>query len=120
MLRRLVFLIVITLLPSWHSVGFEEWRTVKSWAGEGMKETDTFVVKSRKWRIKWKTHGEKFEGGSILQIYVHKEDGTMVTLAANKQGEGEDVSYVRSGPGEHYLVISSANVRWNVEVQDQR
>ena len=43
-----------------------------------------------------------------------------MTLAANKQGTGEDVSYVRSGPGRHYLKINSGNVEWEVTVEDQR
>jgi hypothetical protein len=42
------------------------------------------------------------------------------TVAANKQGIGSDVSYVRSPPGRYYLAINCANVDWLVRVEDQR
>lgn len=96
-----------------------EWRVVQTWKGSGIKETETFSVASREWRIHWETRNEPFAGAGILQIYVHQEDGTLVSLAANKQGTGSDTSYVRSA-GKHYLQINSANVDWVVTVEDQR
>jgi len=95
------------------------WRAVKSWRGNGMKETETFSVASREWRIKWESANEAFAGAGILQIMVYSEDGTLVTLTANKQGVGSDTSYVRTGPGKHYLMMSSANMDWSVSVEDQ-
>lgn len=112
-------LLAAALLNCGESTNASAWTTVKTWSGEGTKERETFSVRSREWRINWKTSGEKFEGAGIFQIYVHSEDGALVSLAANKQGVGEDTSYVRSA-GRHYLKINSANVHWRVEVQDQR
>jgi hypothetical protein len=96
------------------------WHTVRSWAGEGIRETESFHVASREWRVTWKSSGEPFPGAGILQIYVHRADGTLVTLAANKQGPGSDTSYVRDAPGQFYLSINSANTKWHVLVEDQR
>lgn len=95
------------------------WHTLKEWQGSGMKETETFTPATREWRIRWKTSNESFAGAGILQIYVYDANGGMVSLAANKQGVGEDVSYVRSF-GKHYLMINSGNVNWHITVEEQR
>ena len=38
------------------------WRAVKSWGGNGIKETETFSVASREWRIKWESAKIKIRG----------------------------------------------------------
>jgi hypothetical protein len=96
------------------------WQQVKRWTGSGMKQTETFSVASREWRITWTASNEPFAGAGILQIFVYDENGGMVTLAGNKQGTGSDVSYVRNPPGRYYLMINSGNVDWDVAVEDQR
>lgn len=96
------------------------WQVVKRWTGSGIKETETFSVASREWRISWTASNEAFAGAGILQVYVHNERGEMVSLAANKQGTGGDISYVRAPPGRFYLTINSGNVNWDVTVEDQR
>jgi hypothetical protein len=98
-----------------------EWQTVQDWSGSGIKQTESFTTGSREWRIYWKTRNEPFARAGILQITVHQADNdAVVTTAANKQGIGSDVSYVRSPPGRYYLAINSANVDWLVRVEDQR
>jgi hypothetical protein len=94
------------------------WRTVASWSGSGMKETESFNVESREWRISWETSNEPFAGAGLLQIYVYNDQGEMVSLAANRQGLGRDVSYVR-GKGRFHLMLNSANIDWSVMVEDQ-
>jgi hypothetical protein len=125
MIRRLVLGATLALVPTVGLVsgpadGSAAWATVVEWSGSGIKETETFQVASREWRIAWETRNEAFKGAGIFQIMVHDEAGKLVTLAANKQGVGKDVSYVRSGPGKHYLMINSGNVDWTVKVEDQR
>jgi hypothetical protein len=97
-----------------------EWWKIKNWQGSGTKETESFSVNSREWRISWQTQNEPFAGAGIFQIYVYNEGGEMLSVAANKQGIGQDVSYVRAKPGRFYLQINSANVDWSVVVEDQR
>lgn len=96
------------------------WQPIKRWTGSGMKQTETFSVASREWRISWKTSNEAFAGAGLLQLLVYDDGGNLVTLAANKQGIGSDVSYVRGKPGRYYIMISSANVNWDVTVENQR
>jgi hypothetical protein len=46
-MRRLLLLgFVFTAMLAW-----AEWRPVKSWAGTGMKQTESFEIASREWRI---------------------------------------------------------------------
>ena len=95
------------------------WRTVARWSGNGMKQTQTFSIRSSEWRISWKTTREAFAGAGILQVYVYGAAGELVSLAANRQGVGSDVSYVHAQPGRFYLDIGSANVDWEVVVEDR-
>lgn len=97
-----------------------EWTEVISWRGSGIKETESFAVASREWRIRWKSGNEPIAGAGFLQIFVYGNDGSMVSLAANNQGPGEDVSYVRAPPGRYYLTINGANIDWDISVEDQR
>ncbi len=112
----LALLVVVGALVDARAV---EWRSVKTWTGSGIKETEGFDIQSREWRVSWETKNEAFAGAGIFQIYVHNDKDELVSLAANKQGTGKDVSYVR-GKGRFYLKINSGNVDWSVTVEDQR
>jgi hypothetical protein len=94
------------------------WQAVKSWKGSGMKETESFDIANREWRINWKASNEQTAG--ILAIMVHDQNGGLVSMAANAQGEGSDTSYVRGKPGKYYLAITSANIDWEITVEEQR
>jgi len=96
------------------------WTEIASWSGSGIKETETFRTSSREWRVRWRTSNEVFAGAGIFQIMVYDEDGSLVTMAANKQGTGNDVSYVCSSPGRHHLMLNSGNVDWDVAVEEVR
>lgn len=91
--------------------------TIQTWRGTGMKQTERFTTTRPEWRIRWTSQNPKF-AGSLLQVYAYDANGAMVALAANIQGPGSDVSYVRSTPGTHYLMISSANIDWVVTVEE--
>ena len=95
-----------------------EWREVKSWSGTGIKTTETFQITGKEWRINWTAKNEQVAG--VLQIFVYDKNNNLVALAANQQGEGSDVSYVREKPGSYYLTINSANVKWTVKVEELR
>lgn len=119
MIRIAILLAVVAAcFPTAVSAQENEWTTLKNWSGSGMKTTESFRVTDREWRIEWETSNEPFPGAGIFQIFVHKaDDDALVTLAANKQGTGSDVTYVRSVPGRFYLTLNSGNVDWRVQVQ---
>lgn len=107
-----------TSRPAPASAPAPTWQTVKEWSGSGIKTTESFEIKSREWRIEWKSSNEQVAG--VTQIFVYDDSDSLITLAANHQGAGGDVSYVRARPGRFYLTINSANVDWKVKVEDQR
>ena len=100
----------------------KNWVTIAEWQGEGMRSTETFITQTNEWRINWETYDELFEGASILQIYVYDANNNdlFIDLVANVQGESIASSYVRAAPGRYYLDISSANIKWNVVVEEKR
>lgn len=97
------------------------WTEVASWSGSGIKNTETFQVSSREWRINWETSNENIAG--IFQVLVYDANGSNqmpVSIPVNAQGVGSDTTYIREGPGAFYLEINSANVDWKITVEDQR
>jgi tetratricopeptide (TPR) repeat protein len=93
------------------------WAVVKSWSGGGTKETELFSVSGGEWRIAWECRSVASPGSGIFQIEVKNGAGRLVSVAANQQGAGADVSYVHAPAGEYYLTINSANVNWRVRVE---
>lgn len=83
-----------------------EWKEVKVFEGESIKDTESFKINSEEWRINWSTTPGELEDMNF-QIYVYDKDKNLVGVAANVVGKSEDVSYQR-GNGEYYLSINSA------------
>ena len=98
------------------------WVTIAEWQGEGMRSTESFLTQSREWRINWRTYDEPFENAGILQIFVYdaNTDDIFIDLVANVQGPSEANSYVRTPPGEYYLEIISANIKWEITIEEKR
>jgi len=118
--QKLPAIVALVALLASSSMAAAEWQRVANWTGNGTKQTESFSVASREWRISWETTNEAFKGAGIFQIYVYDDEDKLVTLAANKQGVGKDTSYVRAAPGRFHLMINSGNVDWSVVVEDQR
>ncbi len=92
----------------------QTWKKIKSWNGNGIKNTESFIIKSDEWRIKWTNKG------MLLQIYVYPKDKSafsLFDLAANTTEPGSDVSYFHK-PGEYYLTISAIG-GWSVIVEEK-
>jgi len=82
-------------------------RVVAKYSGSGMKTTRPFTVDSS-WEIQWKA------SGMIFQVYLQSEDGQMVDILANQQGEGEGSSY-NPKAGTYYLEINAMG-EWEVKI----
>jgi len=92
------------------------WVVVKTWQGDGIKDTEDFVV-GNEWRIDWDFSPGQYAG--IIQIYVYRSDTRqLVNLVANTQKAGSDSSFQR-GAGTYYLKVNSTG-GWKVAVQDFR
>ena len=83
------------------------WRTVKVFQGSSIKNTETFYISSREWRISWITRPGKY-GDMNFQIYVYEDkQNSFPQVVANVIGYSKDSSIMR-GSGNYYLTINSA------------
>ena len=94
------------------------WKEVRKFSGSGPKETESFDVASREWRITWRA--KPTETAGYFGVTVHDSEDKLVSLAANTATGGGDTSYVRGRPGRYYLKINSANMAYGIVVEDQR
>jgi len=79
---------------------------IASWSGSSTKNTETFHIPSKEWKLSWNTQPGK-HGDMNFQIYVYNLDGSLKNVAANVIGESSDYSIIR-GSGDYYLMINTA------------
>ena len=117
---RWALIAFIVLSFSYSIANATTWHEVARWDGYGMKNTDTFYIKSRKWRVTWSFNSED---GSFV-IIAKREDGSASDLVANRlvEGSASGSTILRFGPGECYLDISCTGPAnsWTVIVEDKR
>jgi hypothetical protein len=99
-----------------------DYTPVKSWSGAGTKETETFTITTREWRVTWTAVAERadFAGGAKnFDIGVYKDGGSQFPLSSISAGASETKgeSFVR-GAGRYYLKISALNAKWTVAVDE--
>ena len=82
----------------------------RRWEGGGPKTTEIFSVGQRDWALAWTSNAD------FLSVMVYRENGDLVSLAANVQGESSDVTSLHSGPGRFYLEINSIGGNWSVGI----
>lgn len=94
----------------------KKWIKIGSWSGDGIKETENFILYDGQSRINWQT----FDNGGIFQIYVYDSGGDLVNLAANVSDSSKDTTYLHLSKGEYYMQINSALTKWKVELEEQK
>jgi hypothetical protein len=87
---------------------------VAEWQGASIKNTETFEVASKEWKIFWATRGDS---NFSITVYDANTD-KMVDLVANIIGSGSDTSVIR-GKGRFYLKIL-ASQDYKIQIYDQR
>jgi FtsZ-binding cell division protein ZapB len=80
---------------------------IVEFSGSGGKSTRPFTVPSG-WEIQWDSQG------SIFQIFLYKEDGSIVGVAANQQGAGKGTSY-QPKAGKYYLKVNTLD-KWKIRI----
>lgn len=94
----------------------KSWQIVKTWQGDGIKDTEDFTVGDQ-WRIDWDYTPGPY--GGIIQIFVYDaKTKQLVDLVANTQKAGADSSFQRAA-GTYYLKVNATG-GWKVDVQDMR
>ncbi len=90
-----------------------EWSRIVGWEGNGAKTTEPFTIDGTMWRIKWEN------SGLLLQVFLYRLNGDLVSVPINTSEKGKDVSYVYE-KGEFYITINATG-KWriNIEQKDQ-
>ncbi len=91
-----------------------EWSRIIGWEGNGAKTTEPFTIDGTMWRIEWEN------SGLLLQVFLYRLNGDLVSVPINTSEKGEDVSYVYE-KGEFYITINATG-KWriNIEQKDQK
>ena len=92
------------------------WRIVNKWSGKSIKDTESFQVSSKEWKITWDTKPGDL-GDMNFSISVHKADGELVTIVANVIGNDKDSSIMR-GEGSYYLSINKGQP-YTITIQEK-
>ena len=82
---------------------------LKKWRGTGMKTTDLFLVRARKWKLCWRSD----EGMAVM---VHRPNGDIVTTGSGTAGAGSTV--VHEGTAEFYLDIMATGGAYEVWAEE--
>lgn len=88
-----------------------EWSYVIGWEGNGAKTTEPFKINGAMWRIKWKN------SGLVLQVFLYRTNGDLVSIPVNTSEKGEDVSYVYE-KGEFYVTINAVG-KWRIDIEQK-
>src|SRR5207244_655414 len=82
------------------------WRPIGSWKGHGAAQTESFVIDSGQFRIKWETRNEKSQNSGTFRLTVHSAiSGRPLALAVEHRGPGRDTAYINEDPRTFHLVI---------------
>ncbi len=79
---------------------------IASWEGATKKNTETFHVPSKEWKISWDTKPGEY-GDMNFIVNLHDADGNTVDLVANTIGANNESTIMR-GAGDYYLEINTA------------
>jgi hypothetical protein len=96
------------------------WKSVGAWSGHGTRQTESFTTDTGDFRVHWETRNETQPGTGRLRVVVHSLDsGRELYDAVNVRGVGRGAEDVGSDrPRWYFLTIESANVDWNVTVEE--
>lgn len=98
-----------------------DYAPVKSWAGSGGKETESFDIAAKEWRLRWtaKPIDPRFAGSGVkafsVQVLRGDSDLPVSTFQAGPS-ETAGESYVR-GTGRFYLKITAVNAQWTLAAE---
>ena len=97
------------------------WKPIGAWSGRGDKQTETFTSDTGGFRVHWETTKEAPAGGGRLRVVFRSGDsGREIIEAIDAHGAGEGTEEVAAErPRWYYITIESANVDWQVSVDER-
>lgn len=122
-MKKLFLLILFTFLFVNKSTA-QDWRTIHTFEGSGIKKTAPFTINSTEWRITYESKATMAEdmggAGHIFQLYLLEPGQSMFMgeILANQVNkvfiEGNSYVYKK---GRFYFESNSANGDWIIKVQ---
>lgn len=116
--------ILCALLMTVATLTASDYSPVKSWAGSGTKETESFDITAKEWRLAWTAEAidKTFagDGRRILSVAVMK-DGSAVPVSSMTAGDRErsGETFVR-GAGHYYLKVTAVNAQWTLAAEQAK
>lgn len=92
-----------------------QWREVTTFRGQGPKETPSFKIKGKEWKISWRTKPVN-EIGEFIVILYDEKNPEISEVIANTTGEGKDLVYLE-GKGSYYLSINT-NQAYTITIEE--
>lgn len=115
-MRILYALLMTTVLTA------ADYSPLRQWSGSGTKDTETFEVTAKEWRLSWTAQpvDKTFAGDGrfVFRVTVYK-DGSDVPVSRIEGGQSEQrgESFVR-GAGRYYLKVSAVNAQWTLTAEE--
>ena len=95
------------------------WKRVGTWSGRGNRQTESFTSDTGGFRVHWRTRNESPPGEGRLRVVFRSGDsGREIMDAVDARGVGEGTADVGDRPRWYFLTIESANVDWEVTVEE--
>ena len=98
------------------------WHRVVMLSGEDSKDTDTFHITGKPWRVLWHNQdrpGDAYKNTSALFISAFPKNGALPKKVCSQLGTGGDITEL-TGTGDFYLKVEASGGRWELAVEDFR
>jgi hypothetical protein len=98
------------------------WHRLLALSGDDSKNSTTFHVSGRQWRVLWHNQdppGETFKNTSALFINAFPTNDTIPKRVCSQLGTGGDSTELK-GSGDYYLKIEASGGHWELAVEDFR
>ncbi len=95
----------------------QEYTPVTKIEGSGDKTTETFNIKSDKWRINWSI--VPTNEYAVFGFYVYEEGDEFSVESVMAGEQNSDTTIIREGPGKFYIKVSAANLKsWILNIEE--
>lgn len=108
--------------PPAPAAGIVGWRRLLTLSGEEGKDSDTFHIDGKHWRVIWHNQdkpGDTFKNTSALFISAFPKGDNIPKKVCSQLGTGGDTVDL-TGSGDYHLKIEASGGHWDVAVEDFR
>jgi hypothetical protein len=93
-----------------------QWRIIKTWQGNGEKNTDPFTITGPQWRISWKAR-QTYNGPGVFNLHISPHRVGDIGSIGTANGLGPESTYFYE-TGTFYLDITPVNTSWWIQVEE--